>query len=191
MGIPLSQKCNNVIIDKHIVKSVPTKNNYIPENILNDIILATITLKYTPSNSISIGQNGLVIGIGAGQQNRVDCIKLAGNKSIYYKLRSHPKCLKLFDLFKPNIKKQDKINAIVKYIQMDFSHDELMRWNYMFTSPPELFSNKDIVEYLENETSNLVLSSDAFFPFRDNIDYSNKYNIKYILNPSGSIQDQI
>ena len=128
MGLALSQKCNNVIIDKHIVNNIPSKHNYIPENIINDIILATITLKYTPSNSISIGNNGLVIGIGVGQQNRVDGIKLAGNKSNDYRLRSHPKCLQLFDLFKPNVKKQDKINAVVKYIHNDFTIKELTKW---------------------------------------------------------------
>ncbi len=190
MGLALSQKCNNAIIDKHIVNNIPSKHNYIPENIINDIILATITLKYTPSNSISIGYNGLVIGIGAGQQNRVDCIKLAGNKSNDYRLRSHPKCLQLFDLFKPNVKKQDKINAVVKYIHNDFTIKELTKWTNLFISPPELLTQSDIVEYLNKQDINLVLSSDAFFPFRDNIDYAHKYNIKYILNPGGSIQDQ-
>jgi len=190
MGVALSQKCNNAIIDTNIIDDIPTINKDVNESILNDIVLATITLKYTPSNSITIGSNGLVIGIGAGQQNRVDCIKLAGNKANLYSLRSHPKCLKLFDLFKPNIKKQDKINAIVKYINNDFSRSELNQWNTLFIQKPELLTQKDIFEYLENDKSNLLLSSDAFFPFRDNIDYAHKYNIKTILNPGGSIQDQ-
>jgi phosphoribosylaminoimidazolecarboxamide formyltransferase / IMP cyclohydrolase len=190
LGVGLSQQCNNTIINSSIVENIPTENKNITDTIINDIILATITLKYTPSNSITISTNGLVIGIGAGQQNRVDCIKLAGNKAHNYRLKSHPKCLQLFDLFKPNIKKQDKINAIVKYIQNDFSTLELRQWERLFIKPPELLTKQDRFNFLENDSSKLVLSSDAFFPFRDNIDYANKFNIKYILNPGGSIQDQ-
>jgi phosphoribosylaminoimidazolecarboxamide formyltransferase / IMP cyclohydrolase len=190
MGVSLSQKCNSSVIDDSLLTNIPTNNNHLSDDIKKSLILATITLKYTPSNSITIATNGLVIGIGAGQQNRVDCIKLAGNKATNYRLKSHPKCIKLFDLFKPNIKKQDKINAINKYINNDFSINELSYWLQLFTESPDLLLSTDIKEYLENDNSNLVLSSDAFFPFRDNIDYANKYNIKYILNPGGSIQDQ-
>ena len=86
--------------------------------------------------------------------------------------------------------KQDKINVIVKYIQNDFSTLELKQWEQLFIRPPELLNKQDIFNFLENDSSKLVLSSDAFFPFRDNIDHANKYNIKYILNPGGSIQDQ-
>jgi len=189
LGVSLSQECNNYLINKNIIKTIPTKNKNITKDIINDIILATITLKYTISNSITIGENGLVFGIGAGQQNRLDCIKIAGNKANNYRLRNHPKCLKLFDLFKPNIKKQDKINAIEKYINNDFSINELKQWETLFTNTPSILTKKDIFEYLKNNNSNLVLSSDAFLPFQDTIDYAYKYYIKYILNPGGSIQD--
>lgn len=190
LGISISQQCNNYLINKNIIDNIPTKNKNISKNIIDDIILATITLKYTPSNSITIAENGVVFGIGAGQQNRVDCIKIAGNKANNYRLRRHPKCLKLFDLFKPNIKKQDKINAITKYINNDFTIDEQTKWTKLFTNRPNILNKKDIFDYLQNHKSNLVLSSDAFFPFRDNIDYAYRYNIKYILNPGGSIQDE-
>ena len=190
LGISLSKQCNNYLINKNIIETIPTKNKNITIDNLNDIILATITVKYTPSNTITIAENGLVFGIGTGQQNRVDCIKIAGNKANNYRLRTHPKCLKLFDLFKPNIKKQDKINSIIKYINNDFSINELKKWQKLFKEIPSILTQKDIFEYLKNNKSNLVLSSDTFFTLRDNIDYAYKYNIKYILNPGGSSQDE-
>lgn len=190
MGLCLSQKCNNIKIGKDDVQIMPTKNNTIPDCAKNDLILSTITLKYTPSNSITIGCNGQVIGIGAGQQNRVDCIKLSGNKANLFILKFHEKSLQLLSLFKPIIKRQDKINAVIKYINNDFTDSELNHWYSLFISKPSMLTNNEKELFLANNKKQLVLSSDAFFPFRDNIDYANKFNIKYILNPGGSIQDK-
>ena len=130
----------------------------------------------------------MVIGVGAGQQNRVDCIKLAGNKSKVYHLRSHPKCLKLLELFKYGTKRQDKVNAVIKYINGDFSNTEYMEWLNLFNTKPEMLTEEEKMNYL-NEIDDVSLSSDAFFPFRDNIDTASKYGVKYIIQPGGSIQD--
>jgi phosphoribosylaminoimidazolecarboxamide formyltransferase / IMP cyclohydrolase len=190
MGVAMTQKCNGEYISDDYFKNVPTKNNELPKEKKEDLILATITLKYTPSNSITISNNGQVIGIGAGQQNRVDCIKLAGNKANIFNLKRHPKTINLLSKFKEGIKRQDKVNAVIKYVLGDFTERELDNWKLLFIGEIELLQEKEKKEFLENNFKEMVLSSDAFFPFRDNIDYVNRYNIKYILNPGGSIKDK-
>ena len=187
-GVALSQKCNSELVNDNYFKNIVTKNKNISDMATLDLTIATITLKYTPSNSISIAYNGQVIGVGAGQQNRVDCIKLAGNKSNVYHLRKHPKCLKLLELFKSGVKRQDKVNAIIKYINSDFNNTEYINWLALFDSKPEMFTETEKEEFLCN-IDNVSLSSDAFFPFRDNIDYASRYGIRFIIQPGGSIQD--
>nr|QDY52049.1 hypothetical protein 3_28 [Mimiviridae sp. ChoanoV1] len=189
MGLAMTQSCNDEIITDEYFKMVPTKNMEILQDKKEDLTLATITLKYTPSNSITIANNGQVIGIGSGQQNRVDCIKLAGNKANIFNLKRHPKSINLLSKFKDGIKRQDKINAVIKYVNGDFTDKELINWKLLFTEEIELLSENEKKDFLDENYQNLVLSSDAFFPFRDNIDYANRFNIKYILNPGGSIQD--
>jgi len=131
----------------------------------------------------------MVIGVGAGQQNRVDCVKLAGRKSRFFRLKAHPQVLDLYDKFVEGVKRQDKVNAILKYVQNDFSDVELDAWRKLFIDENiPLLNENEIQTYLEEETD-LCLSSDAFFPFRDNIDTANKFQVKYILQPGGSIQD--
>ena len=187
-GICLSQRANDEVFNSNYIKNIVTENNYIPDEKILDLTIANITLKYTPSNSISLAYDGMVIGVGAGQQNRVDCIKLAGNKSKVYHLRSHPKCLKLLELFKSGTKRQDKVNAVIKYINGDFSNTEYMDWIKLFNTKPEMLTEEEKMNYL-NEIDDVSLSSDAFFPFRDNIDTASKYGVKYIIQPGGSIQD--
>ena len=189
MGLAITQTCNNEYISEEYFKQVPTKKKDISEEKKEDLILATITLKYTPSNSITIANKGQVIGIGAGQQNRVDCIKLAGHKANIFNLKRHPKSIALLSKFKEGIKRQDKINAIIKYVNGDFTEKELNTWELLFTEKIELLNQEEKKDFLDNNMNELVLSSDAFFPFRDNIDYANRFNVKYILNPGGSIQD--
>lgn len=189
MGVALTQRCNDEIISNEYFNKVPTKNTDIGDEKKEDLILATITLKYTPSNSITIANGGQVIGIGAGQQNRVDCIKLAGNKANIFNLKRHPKSILLLNKFKEGIKRQDKINAVIKYVNGDFTHNELEAWKLLFVEEIELLTQEEKDDFLKGNMNELVLSSDAFFPFRDNIDYANRYHIKYILNPGGSIQD--
>ena len=105
-------------------------------------------------------------------------------------MRFHPKCIELIEKFKPEVKRQDKVNAIIKYIHNDFLDNELVRWRDLFTEPDtiELFTEKEKLIF-QTDLSELCLSSDAFFPFRDNIDYAQRYGVSYILNPGGSIQD--
>ena len=189
MGVALTQQCNDEMISNEYFDKVPTRNTDIGDEKKEDLILATITLKYTPSNSITIANGGQVIGIGAGQQNRVDCIKLAGNKANTFNLKRHPKSILLLNKFKEGIKRQDKINAVIKYVNGDFTSEELKAWKLLFTEEIELLTQEEKDDFLKENMNKLVLSSDAFFPFRDNIDYANRYHIKYILNPGGSIQD--
>ena len=192
-GMAISQKPNDEIIDYSYLNNIVTNNSNLSIQSKNDLLLSLITLKYTPSNSISIAYNNCVIGIGAGQQNRVDCIKIAGNKSRNYLLRSHPKCIKLLQKFKSSVKRQDKVNAIIKYINNDFTEIEYNQWKQYFDfddniNTMELLTDEDKLSYLKANFG-LSLSSDAFFPFRDNIDYAARYNISNIIQPGGSIQD--
>lgn len=186
-GVSIAQTANSELIDDSYFQDIPTNKNLLEQNKKEDMILATITLKYTPSNSIAIAHNNQVIGVGAGQQNRVDCIKLAGNKAKLFNMRFSQKCIDLLDKFKNDIKRQDRVNAIIKYINNDFLSSELENWYSLFDSKPELLNETN---FNNNKPNGLVLSSDAFFPFRDNIDYAQRYGVNYILNPGGSIQDK-
>ena len=190
MGVAVSQDCNDEKVLNDYFEKVPTENMEISREKKEDLILATITLKYTPSNSITIANEGQVIGIGAGQQNRVDCIKLAGNKANVFNLKRHPKTIDLLSKFKINVKRQDKVNAVIKYVNGDFTEIELEEWRKLFMDDIELLTEEEKNKFLNENMKELVLSSDAFFPFRDNIDYAERYNVKYILNPGGSIQDE-
>jgi phosphoribosylaminoimidazolecarboxamide formyltransferase/IMP cyclohydrolase len=154
-----------------------------------DMILATTTLKYTPSNSIAFATDNTCVGIGAGQQNRLDCIKLAGNKSREWRLRHHPKVLALNSLFREGMKRQERVNATIKYIRDDFTGNEFKLWSELFTNPPLKLTEAEKMEYLNNKNIKLVLSSDAFMPFRDNIDTANKYGVSSIVQPGGSVAD--
>jgi phosphoribosylaminoimidazolecarboxamide formyltransferase/IMP cyclohydrolase len=189
-GVALAQKVNTEKVDDSYFTNIPTLRNELPEHKKEDLILATTTLKYTPSNSIVVSNNYQVIGVGAGQQNRVDCIKIAGSKALTFNMRFHPKCIELIEKFKPEVKRQDKVNAIIKYIHNDFLDNELVRWRDLFTEPDtiELFTEKEKLIF-QTDLTDLCLSSDGFFPFRDNIDYAQRYGVSYILNPGGSIQD--
>ena len=135
-------------ISPEYCSNIVTQNTNIPTDVVSDLVLATITLKYTPSNSISIAYQGMVIGVGAGQQNRVDCLKLAGNKSRLFMLRYHPLVQKLLTLFNDNVKRQDKVNAIVKYINNDFSDLELQEWRKLFREEVPFLDDNLKEEYL-------------------------------------------
>ena len=189
-GMALSQSSNQELVTEKYLEQIVTENQNIPDISRKDLILATITLKYTPSNSIAYALDGMVIGVGAGQQNRVDCIKLAGRKSQVFILRKHPLCLKLLDMFKEGVKRQDKVNAIIKYINNDFSALELENWRELFVDGEITLLDSNIIDDYLEDISGLSLSSDAFFPFRDNIDYASKYGVSYLLQPGGSIQDE-
>lgn len=199
MGFGLSQRANSCLLTDEDFKNIVTDTKDLTQEIKDDLILATITLKYTPSNSIAISKGGIVIGVGAGQQNRVDCIKLAGRKSIVWRLRRHPKVLELYGKFKACIKRQDKTNALTKYINGDFSDTELLQWKELFTDMElgqwrELFTDElDMLSQNEKkiflDKGEISLSSDAFMPFRDNVDNAIKFNVKNIIQPGGSVAD--
>ena len=185
----LSQTPNRELVNESYLEKVVNQGQELTEEKREDLILATITLKYTPSNSISYAYRGMVIGVGAGQQNRVDCIKLAGQKSRKFLLRFHPRCVELLDKFKEGVKRQEKVNAILKYIQNDFHETELENWKKLFSEEIELLDANSQTEYLSTQ-QDLSLSSDAFMPFRDNVDTASKYGVGYIIQPGGSVQDE-
>merc|ERR1712224_459410 len=132
-----------------------------------DMILASIVIKYTQSNSVGYSLNGMMVGVGAGQQSRVDCVKLAGRKVSTWKLRFHPKVMAL--PFKDGTKRQDRVNARVRYIEGDFQDAERVQWEQLFNSPPAMLTPEEKAEFIGGLTD-VALASDAFFPFRDSID---------------------
>ncbi|KAK8798781.1 hypothetical protein WA158_007865 [Blastocystis sp. Blastoise] len=185
-GAILSQKHNDALITKKDLENIVTKNKNIPEEAINDLILGCICLKYTQSNSVGYSLNGQMIGVGAGQQSRIDCVKLAARKVACWYLRFHPKVLGL--KFKPTVKRQQRVNARVRYIEGDFTEIEKNQWLENFEEIPPEFTQEDRTSFLTT-LKNVSLTSDAFFPFRDNIDCASKYGVKYIAQPGGSVQD--
>ena len=192
-GVSLYQEKNNAITDDTFFENVPTNKKILNGNKKTDLILANIALKYTPSNSVAIALNGSVIGIGAGQQNRVDCVKLASRKAINWISRRDPIISSI--QFNKDVKRQDRINAQVK-IALDISSIENMN-KYEKLSIQNMIQDdinkinrttfKD--EYL-NECDGISLASDAFFPFTDNIDICADIGVKYIIQPGGSVADE-
>jgi phosphoribosylaminoimidazolecarboxamide formyltransferase/IMP cyclohydrolase len=153
---------------------------------IRDLIVASICVKYTQSNSVGFSKDGMMVGVGAGQQSRVDCVKLAGRKVQTWYLRQHPKVLAL--PFKDGTKRQDRVNARVRYIEGDFTDEEKIRWDAFFTEVPEPLTLSEKEEFLSRSTG-ISISSDAFFPFRDSIDHASKLGVSYVAQPGGSIQD--
>ena len=186
-GVTLSQKRNDVVIDRSAMKNIVTKNKSLPESAIVDLVTTTIAVKYAQSNSVGYGANGQVIGLGAGQQSRVDCVKLAGRKVETWYLRQHPKVLGL--KFKPEMKRQDRINARVRYIEGDMTEPEKKDWLKTVASDPGLLTAEDKAQWMAT-LKGVSLSSDAFFPFRDNIDQAAKRGVQYIVVTGGSTRDE-
>jgi phosphoribosylaminoimidazolecarboxamide formyltransferase / IMP cyclohydrolase len=155
-----------------------------------DLILSSIALKYTQSNSVAFAKDGQCIGIGAGQQSRVDCVKLASRKVATWALRQHPKVRAL--KFKPAAdggpKRQDRVNARVRYIEGDFTAEERTRWEALFAEVPEPLTAAEKDAHMA-ALDGVALSSDAFFPFRDSIDHASKVGVQYVAQPGGSVMD--
>lgn len=186
-GVCLQQKRNNTLFTTNNLGEITTKNKNLPDDASRDLILASICLKYTQSNSVGFALNGQMIGIGAGQQSRVECVKLAGRKAGLWYLRQHPKVLGL--QFKKGTKRQNRINARVRYIEGDMTQNEYYSWKEQFEVIPEPLTSDEKSVFLKN-LSGVCLSSDAFFPFRDSIDHASKYGVTYITQPGGSIRDK-
>ena len=186
-GITFEQGRNELKIDGELLKELPTKNKTLTEEAKRDLIVSLITLKYTQSNSVCYVKNGQAIGVGAGQQSRVHCTRLAGDKADHWYLRQCPKVLNL--PFRPDIRRPDRDNTIDVYISdeyMDVLADG--QWENFFTEKPEVFTREERRAWLDT-MSGVALGSDAFFPFGDNIERARKSGVEFIAQPGGSIRD--
>lgn len=186
-GVTFEQGRNELKIDNDMLTNIVTDNKDIPEDKKTDLVISLITLKYTQSNSVCYVKDGQAIGIGAGQQSRIHCTRLAGNKADIWWLRQHPKVLGL--QFVDNIRRPDRDNAIDVYISDE--HDDVLAegvWQNTFKVKPEVLTEAEKKEWLAKNTD-VCLGSDAFFPFGDNIERAKKSGVAYIAEPGGSIRD--
>ena len=186
-GITFEQGRNNFKIDKSLLQNIVTENKTLPESAVRDLIISLITLKYTQSNSVCYAYDGQAIGVGAGQQSRIHCTRLAGGKADTWFLRQHEKVLNL--PFLPTLGRPERDNVIDGYInknEEDVCADGI--WQKYFTFKPEKLTNEEIKEYL-SKISGVSLGSDAFFPFDDNIERAHLSGVSYIAEPGGSIRD--
>ena len=188
-GITFQQGRNNFKIDESLLQNVVTENKKIPESAKIDLIVALITLKYTQSNSVCFAYDGQAIGVGAGQQSRVHCTRLAGGKADTWFLRQHPKTLSL--PFREDLGRPNRDNVIDGYIngnEEDVCADGI--WQNYFTSQPERLTEEDKRAWLSSR-QDVALGSDAFFPFADNVKRAYASGVKYIAQPGGSIRDDL
>ena len=186
-GITFEQRHNDYKISADQLDNVVTDNKDIPDAAKTDLVLALITLKYTQSNSVCYTKNGQTVGVGAGQQSRIHCTRLAGNKADTWSLRHHPKVLGL--QFVDGIRRADRDNAIDVYISDE--HDDVLRdgaWQRVFKVKPEVLTDEEKKDWIAQQTG-LSLGSDAFFPFGDNIERARKSGVTYVAEPGGSIRD--
>ena len=186
-GITFEQGRNDAEISEALLENVPTANKNIPDAAKRDLLISLITLKYTQSNSVCYVKDGQAIGIGAGQQSRVHCTRLAGNKADVWYMRQNPKVMSL--PFKEDLKRADRDNAIDVYISEYY--DDVLRdgeWQKVFTRQPEPLTPEERREWLAT-MSGVSLGSDAFFPFGDNIERAHKSGVKYVAQAGGSIRD--
>ena len=186
-GVTFEQGRNELVINDELFANVVTDAKEIPEAARIDLAIALITLKYTQSNSVCYVKGGQALGIGAGQQSRIHCTRLAGDKADKWFLRQSPKVLNL--PFKESIKRADRDNTIDVYISDDY--DDVLAdgiWEQFFTEKPEVFTREERKEWLK-KMDGVSLGSDAFFPFGDNIERAKRSGVKYIAQPGGSIRD--
>ncbi len=186
-GIYFEQGRNDVHIDESLLTNFVTKNKELTEQAKLDLLIAMITLKYTQSNSVVYAKNGQVIGVGAGQQSRIHCTRLAGSKADNWWLRQHEKVLNL--PFKEDIRRADRDNTIDIYLSEDYE-DVLQdgAWQQFFTEQPSVFTREEKKAWIKQQ-HDVALGSDAFFPFGDNIERAYKSGVKYVVQPGGSIRD--
>ncbi len=186
-GITFEQGRNNFKIDEALLGNIVTKNKDLPEAAKIDLIVALITLKYTQSNSVCYVKNGQAIGVGAGQQSRIHCTRLAGNKADNWYLRQCPKVLGL--PFRSDVRRPERDNAIDVYISEEYE-DVLAdgAWQKLFTEKPEVLTAEEKKAWIATQ-SGVSIGSDAFFPFGDNIERARKSGVQYVAEPGGSIRD--
>jgi len=188
-GMSMEQKRNDAIIDKSVFANLVTKRKNLSDDAIRDLIVATISLKYTQSNSVCYAKNGQVIGIGAGQQSRIHCTRLAGDKANLWWLRHHPRVLNM--QFKKGVKRAEIANCIDNYVGGTVGKDmELDTWTANYENAPALFTDQERIDWVK-QLKGVSLSSDAFFPFRDNVDRAFQSGVEYIGSPAGSNNDQV
>ena len=187
-GITFEQGRNNLKIDETLLNTIVTENKELPQEAKRDLIIALITLKYTQSNSVCYAADGQAIGVGAGQQSRIHCTRLAGDKADLWHLRQSERVLRL--PFREDVKRPERDNAIDIYLSQD-TDDVLSdgNWERLFTVKPQPFSKEEQREYLA-KIKGVCLASDAFFPFGDNIERAAKSGVSYIAQPGGSMRDE-
>ncbi len=188
-GITFEQGRNNAAFGEETFANIVTKNETLPQSAKRDLILALIALKYTQSNSVCFAKDGQTIGVGAGQQSRIHCTRIAGNKADLWHLRQHEKTLAL--PFLPGVKRPDRDNAIDVYLSDE--PDEVLadgRWQNLFSERPAPFTKAEKRAYLDR-VSGVALGSDAFFPFSDNIERAKRSGVSYIAEPGGSVRDDL
>ena len=186
-GITFEQGYNDLKIDEAMLQNIVTQNKELSQQAKNDMMLALITLKYTQSNSVCYVKNGQTLGVGAGQQSRIHCTRLAGNKADIWWLRQHPKVLALD--FVDGIRRPNRDNAIDLYISDE--HDDVLAegvWQTIFKTKPEVLTQEEKAAWIA-QLSGVTVGSDAFFPFGDNVERAHKSGVQYIVQPGGSIRD--
>ena len=186
-GVTFEQKRNDIKITEELFNNIPTKNKNITDEAKRDLLIALITLKYTQSNSVCYAKDGQAIAIGAGQQSRVHCTRLAGNKADIWHLRQAPQVLNL--PFKPDVRRPDRDNAIDVYISDEYM--DLLGgddWKRVFTEKPPVFTKEEKDAWLA-QVKGVALGSDAFFPFGDNIERAHKSGVEFVAQSGGSIRD--
>jgi len=187
-GITFEQRRNQLVPGPALLDRVVTANRELPDTARRDLLLALITLKYTQSNSVAFAYQGQIIGVGAGQQSRVHCTRLAADKADKWFLRQHPRVLDL--CFKPNVNRADRNNAIDQYLEPWLSPAEAALWATHFEQVPVRMEHAEKRAYLATRKG-VALGSDAFFPFRDNIDRAQASGVTYVAQPGGSVRDDV
>jgi phosphoribosylaminoimidazolecarboxamide formyltransferase/IMP cyclohydrolase len=187
-GVVFEQKRNNLVPDATLLQNIVTGRKSLSESAVRDLVVAMITLKYTQSNSVCFALDGQVIGVGAGQQSRIHCTRLAASKADIWYLRQHPLVLGL--QFSGGVKGPERDNAIDQFLRDDLSEAESRELAKVFAVPPQKLTVRDKREWLQG-LNGVALGSDAYFPFRDNIDRAAQSGVKYIAQPGGSVRDNL
>jgi phosphoribosylaminoimidazolecarboxamide formyltransferase/IMP cyclohydrolase len=185
-GVTLEQRRNDRTVTREDFRNIVTKKKDLPETAVRDLTVAWIALKYTQSNSVCFAADGQIIGMGAGQQSRIHCTRLAGVKADLWRLRQHPAVLGL--KFRAGIKRPDRDNAIDQFLRDDVTPAEKAGWEELFAETPRPLTPKEKRDWLDG-MSGVALGSDAFFPFRDSIDRASQSGVRYVLEPGGSARD--
>ena len=186
-GVTFEQRYNDLAITEELLQNIVTEHKELSQQAKNDMLLAQIVLKYTQSNSVCYVKNGQTLGVGAGQQSRIHCTRLAGDKADIWWLRQHPKVLSLS--FLPDIRRPARDNAIDLYISEE--HDDVLAdgvWQTIFTEQPPVLTQEEKAAWIARQ-SGVTVGSDAFFPFGDNVERAHKSGAQYIVQPGGSIRD--